>query len=334
MRLSVLLAVTASTLLLASVANAQGSPFGNGTNSSSSSSSSSSNDDDVEDPDAPSAPPPKKRWGIGSSFETNRTLLQEDVGGRIKAFNTLSLYARYMITNADQVQATGGFIQRFIADETETGIRADDIGTSWSHRFQLPEKFTLAPSIGNSIPISYNSKLMGLIALPRASVFLSRSFFDDNLTLSLSGGAAYYIVKYRQPVGREGSNPRAQTNVRFSMNYSMPFHQALQVGGSVGTAYSWDYGTGRSEADPNLAQQFENREVQPSSDPYFDHPPAQQSYSGEVYISYNLPSLVGIQSNLQVALGQGDGTLRDGATHLYWLSRRGGQVSAALTVSY
>jgi hypothetical protein len=333
MRLTVVLAATAAALLLASAAHAQGSPFGNGTNSKSTTAS-SDDDDDTEDPDAPSAPPPKKRWNVGSSFETNRTLLQEDVGGRIKAFNTLSMYASYMITNADRVQVSGGFIQRFIADETETGIRADDIGTSWSHRFQLPAKFMLAPSVGNSIPISYNSKLMGLIALPRASLFLSRSFLDDNLTLSLSSTAAYYIVKYRQPQGREGANPRASTNVRFLVNYSMPFHQALQVGGSVGSGWSWDYDTGRSEADPNLAQQFENREVQPSTDPYFDRPPAQQNYSGEVYISYNLPSLVGLQSNMQVSLGQGDGTLREGATHLYWLSRRGGQVSASLTVSY
>ena len=60
----------------------------------------------------------------------------------------------------------------------------------------------------------------------------------------------------------------------------------------------------------------------------------QQGYGGEVYVSYNLPQLEGVQSNLQVALSQNDGVLRDGATHLYWLSRRGGQLSAALTISY
>jgi len=330
MRFSLALAVTATALLLASAVHAQGTPFGNGTNST----QKSGGDDDEEDPDTTTSYAARKHWSVGSSFETNRTLLQEDVGGRIKSFNTLSLYASYNLTRADQVRVTGGFIQRFIADETETGIRTDDIGTSWSHRFSLPAKIMLAPTIGNSIPISFNSKLMGLIALPRASVFVSRSFLDDNLSLSLSSTTAYYIVKFRQAAGRESANPKVSTNVRFLVNYSMPFHQALQIGGSIGTGWSWDYSNGRTEADANLAAQFENREVQPSEDPYFRRPPAQQNYSGEVYVSYNLPSLVGVQSNLQVSLSQGDGTLREGATHLYWLSRRGGQVSAALTVSY
>jgi hypothetical protein len=330
MRFSILFPVLTTALLLTSAAVAQGTPFGNGTNSKQ---SSSTDDDEEADPDKAQSYAARKKWGVGTSFETNRTIQQEEVGVRTKAFNTLSLFASYSITPKDQVRLTGGFIQRFIADQTETGIRADDIGVSYSHRFALPWQLMLAPSIGNSIPISFNSRLMGLIALPRAGVFLGRGFLDNNLNVSLRGGANYYIVEYRQAVGQIDANPRASTNVGFSVNYTMPFHQALTVGAGASTSWSWSYDVDHAN-DPTLQEQFKNTPVEPSADPYFSKPPAQQNYGGEVYISYNLPSLEGVQSNLQVALGQGDGVLREGATHLYWLSRRGGQLSAALTISY
>lgn len=320
------LAIFALALLVTRTAAAQGTPFGNGTNASTS-------DDGTADPDEAQKYYRRKSWSIGSSFETNRTILQQDVGVRIKAFNTLSLYGAYNITGADQVRVTGGFIQRFIADETETGIRTDDIGLSFAHRFQLPARIMLAPSVANSFPISFNSRLMGLIALPRAGLFLSRSFLDDNLTVSLRGGAAYYVVEYRQAAGQIDANPRFSTNVGFNINFSMPFHPALQLGVSGSTSWQKSYDVDHAN-DPVLAEQFKNRPVEPSGDARFARQPWQQAYGGEIYVSYNLPMLEGIQSNLQIALSQSDGVLRDGATHLYWLSRRGGQMAAALTVSY
>jgi hypothetical protein len=328
MRFSIILPIVASALLFSFAASAQGTPFGNGTNSRGNSSA-----DDEEDPDKPQPYYQRKPWSIGSSVETNRTILQEDVGGRIKAFNTLSLYAAFNITKKDQVRATGGFIQRFVADQTETGIRTDDIGLGYNHRFALPLDMMLVPSISNSFPTSFNSQLMGLIALPRAGLFVMRSFLDNNLTVSVRGGGSYYIVKYRQAEGQIDANPRAQTNVGLNFNYSMPFHQALQVGASVSTSWSWSYDVDHAN-DATLREQFKNTPVEPSADQYVSTPPAQQGYGGDIYISYNLPSLEGINTNLQVSLSQGDGTLREGATHLYWLSRRGGQASASLTVSY
>src|SRR4029453_11715417 len=115
------------------------------------------------------------------------------------------------------------------------------------------------PNVGNSFPTSFNSRLMGLIALPRAGLLLSRNFPDDNPNVSLRGGGAYYIVEYRQAVGQADANPRASTNVGLSVNYSMPFHSPLQVGGSVSTSLSWSYDVDHAN-DPNLAAQFKNRE--------------------------------------------------------------------------
>jgi hypothetical protein len=331
-RLSLVLPLVALSTLLSSAAFAQGTPFGNGTNSTKTSS-----DDDETDPLEPDKPKPyyeRKDWSLGSSFETNRTLLSEDVGGRIKAFNTLSLYAAYNLTKKDQVRATGGFIQRFIADQSETGFRTDDVGASYARKIPLPGEIMLAPSVGAAFPTSFQSQLMSLIVLPRAGVYLGRAFLDGTLMVSLRGGAAYYVVKYKEAKGQADANPQATTFGGLNINYAIPFHQALQIGVSGSTSYTWQYDVDHAN-DPTLREQFRNTPVEPSADPYYARSaPAQQGYGGEVYVSYSLPQLQGLNSQFQVSLSQNDGVLRDGATHLYWLSRRGGQLSASLTVSY
>jgi hypothetical protein len=334
MRLSHILSsvAAAATLLVTGVAAAQeerSAKSGGGT-------SEAAVDADVE----PGSYADRKKWWVGSTFETNRTLLQQDVGGRIKAFNTLALKAGYDFTKADRVSVTGGFIQRFIAYQTETGIRADDLDVSYSHTFSLPWKLRLIPKVGDAIPISYYSQLMGLIALPRASLRVGRTFLDDTLNVSFVGGGGYYVVRYKEPIGvsadiaNGGVNPRASTNIGFDIGYRMPFHRNLQVACAASTSWSWSYNPDHSN-DPTLAEQFKNTPVTPSADPnYPANPPGQQRYAGSVEISYDLPSIVGIQSTFGLALSQGDGVLRDGATHLYWLSRRGGQMAAALVANY
>lgn len=329
MRSSIIVAILASALLVPAVARAQSTPFGNG-----SSARQISNDEAEEDPDKPIPYYQRKAWSVGASFETDRTLLQEDVGGRIKAFNTLSLYAAYNITKRAQVRATGGFIQRFIADQQETGIRTDDIGLRASYRFSLPWGMMLVPNVGNQFPTSFNSQQMSLIALPRAGLFLMKGLLDQNLTVSLTGGGGYYIVKYKEMEGREAVNPRSSVNVGLNVNFSMPFHPNLQIGGSVSTSWQWLYDPDHAN-DPVLQEQFKNRMVEPTADQYQGNgSAAQQGYGGEAYISYSLPSLEGVNSSFQISVSQGDSVLREGATHLYWLSRRGGQASASLTVSY
>jgi hypothetical protein len=279
---------------------------------------------------------------VGAAFETDRTLLQEDVGGTIKAFNTLSLNAGYSFTKADRVWATGGFIQRFISDYQETGMRADDVGIFYAHTFSLPAKLRLTATAGDALPTSYYSQLMGLIALPRASLRLGRSFLDDTLKVTVGGGGAYYIVKYKEALGQtstdyiaDGPNPQASTNVGFDVSYRMPFHRQLGISAGASTSWSWTYNPDHPANDPTLAAQFANAPVAPSADQYYaQYPPAQQRYAGSVEVSYDLPSIVGIGSTFSIALRQGDGVLRDGATHLYWLSRRGGQLAAGLSANY
>lgn len=328
MRLSIILPIVASLLTASLAASAQNTPFGNGSNAK----STDSGDDEQEDPDKPIPYYQRKAWFIGASFETNHLIVQQDVG-KGKSYNTLNLNAAYNVTKRDQVRVSGGFAQYFYADETETGIRNSDIRLGYNHRFSLPWEMTLAPSVSNAFPTSFAARNMSLIALPSAGIFLMRNFLDSNLSVSVNGGGSYYIVKYRQAVGQIDANTQFSTYAGLSLNYSLPFLQALQVTAQVGTSWTRSYDVDHAN-DATIQEQFKNQMIEPSADQYAATQSWQQQYSGEIDLSYNLPSLVGVNSTLQVSVSQGDGVLRDGATHLYWLSRRGGLLAASLTVSY
>lgn len=323
--LSLVSAAVATTLLIPSVAAAQTAPPGMA--------QTPDVDDDDQEPDTDEdGMSPNKRWNVGTSFTTNRSIYREDVGGANRASNSLGVSAGFAITPKDTIRANWGVIQRFIADAEETGFRVDDPNLNYSHRFLLPARIMLGTSLGNSFPVSYHSRLRSSIATPRAGLSLGRSFLDNTLSFSTNGNANYHIVKYNAGI-QGGQNTQFSTSVGFSVSYTMPFHRALQISGNVSTSWSWDYEVDHLN-DPNLAQQFEGQNIQPSADPYFARPAGQQGYGGGVQVSYSLPSLKGINSSIQLGVSQGDGVMRDGATTLYWLSRRGSQMNASLSLSY
>lgn len=280
----------------------------------------------------------RKVWQVGGIFETHRLVMQDDLGGaaRNKALNYLYLYAGWDPTERDKIQLRGGIYQRFLADQGETGIRADDLVLAYTRNIPLPWKLDMRVTGSLLAPISFEAQTqMSLITVPRLTVTLERSFGD--LTVGLRGSAAYYIVKYRQESGG-GANPRASALIGASAEYSMPFHKPLSVGLNIQTGYYWLYDR-KSMDNPTLAQ-FGSAPVRPSEDPFITTPPLNQSYGGEVFVKYVLPELVGAKSDLTLALAQGDSTLgypstiHDGRSHVYWMFRRSAQVYLALGVRY
>lgn len=278
----------------------------------------------------------KRWWLVGASFETHRLIRQDDLGGaaRSKALNYLNIYAGVRPTPTDQIRISGGFYQRFLADGGETGIRADDLDVSYNHMFALPWNLMLRPAIGNTIPVSFESRLMGLYAAPNASLLLMRNFLDGNLNVLIRGAGAAYITEYKQASGAGSANPIASSSIGIGLNYSIPFHQNLQIGASAQTGWQWLHEVEHGN-DPSLDAQFKNAPVQPTKDPQFVSQPVAQSYGGEVYVGYQLPSLFDTQSNIQLALSQGNNAvIHDGVRNVYWMFRRSAQVYLALQVQY
>ncbi len=276
-----------------------------------------------------------KPWNVGTIFETHRLLRQDDLGGaaRNKAYNYLYLYASWMPTPKDQIQVRGGFYQRFLADETETGIRTDDMQLAYTRTVPLPWELMLRPSVAHLFPISFESRMMGMISSPRASVSLMRNFLDNNLNVNLRVGGAGYIQKYKSAPGGS-ANPYASTNIGVGVNYSMPFHNSLQVGANAYTSYYFNHEVEGGLQD-NVSGQFKNAPIGVSKDTQFADQPMQQTYGGEVYVGYQLPNLMDAQSNVQLSLAQGEpNVIHDGARHVYWMFRRSAQVYLALQVQY
>jgi hypothetical protein len=276
-----------------------------------------------------------KPWMIGSVFETHRLLRQDDLGGaaKNKALNYLQLYAGWNPTPKDQIQLRGGFYQRFLADSSETGVRPDDLVLSYTRTVPLPWEMTLRPSVSNVFPISFDSRLMGLYAVPRANASLMKNFLGGDLNVNLRVGGAAYIGEYTSAQGGS-ANPIASTTAGIGINYSMPFHRNLQVGMNLQTTVYWNHEVEHGN-NAMLNGQFGSAPVQPTQDPQFASQPTQQTYGGEIYVAYQLPSLFDLQSNIQLSLAQGEpNVIHDGRTQVYWMFRRSAQAYLALQVQY
>jgi hypothetical protein len=288
---------------------------------------------------AETKPQDVKPWEIGASFETHRLLYQDDLEGAAvnKVFNVYFLSARYDLTDDDRITAGWGVTQAFLADDGESGFRGTDITVAYTHTFHLPERVLFSVTPATTIPISYYSQLASTITAPSLTASLSRRFGDLTLAFRVNGGA--FIDKYAQagscnaPDCAGGSeNPKWHLGGSLTAEYSIPFHRPLSIGAALSDSYVWFYdGTGQPVSSANMGA------VQDSQ---FASQPMLQSYGGEIFARYILPTLGGFKSDIAVALAQGDpslgypSVLHDGIVHPYLLYRGTEEVYAAFSVRY
>jgi hypothetical protein len=353
MRLSIL-GFSAAALLVAGAASAEGGKGdlgGKGGNGPSSGTTTPTTDTgqtvDVTEtsqrranPDvADTKPEQTKPWEVGATFETHRLLYQDDLESSAvnKVFNVYFFSARYDLTDNDRITAGWGVTQAFLADDGESGFRGTDITLAYTHTFRLPERVLLSVSPSTTIPISYYSQLASTITAPSLTAALSRRFGDLTLSFRVTGGA--FIDKYAQSGscnapdcagGQE--NPKWHLGGSLSAEYSIPFHRPLSIGAALSDSYVWFYGgTGQPVSSAGMGA------VQDSQ---FPNQPMLQSYGGEIFARYMLPTLAGFKTDISVALAQGDpslgypSVLHDGIVHPYLLFRQTEEIYAAFSVRY
>ena len=288
------------------------------------------------DPDADlpgRAKPRTKPWEVEGIWETHRLVRSNDLGGYAvnKTVNVAFVYARYDFTKYDRIWLRGGAYDRFIADETESGFRLDDVVGAYSRLIPLPEKLNLRLTAQASAPTSFIRQKEGLITEGRLTAGLDRKFGRFFLNLRTFGGA--HLMRYSTAQGGN-ANPLASWATTLGAEYQIPYIEALYLGAMVGNEYVWYYNT--ADAGTVTSQQY--GAVQ---DPNFPHQPVQQSYGAEIYLRYVAPELVGIRSDLSIAYAQGDpslgytSALHDGVRHFYpvfW--RQTSEVYVALTATY
>jgi hypothetical protein len=284
--------------------------------------------DSAEEGQNADAPRETKKWQIYGVFETHRLVRQSDLGGDApnKTFNFMYLYPSYDITPKDRVSIRAGFYQRFLADQGETGLRLDDTVFAYTRFVPLPEEIMLRLGGWVTAPTSFDSKLAGIITVPRLSLRLDK-FFGRVGVKAITYGE-YYVAKYRTAAG--GSpNPQTHYAALLEAEYRIPYIEKLFMGASIATGYTWYYGVDSPNAGPTVG------------DTQFTRQPVQQSYGGEIFARYEFPKWEGLMTDLTLAYAQGDPTLgytsalHDGARHLYYgFNRHVSEVYAALSARY
>jgi hypothetical protein len=285
-----------------------------------------------------------KPWEVEAALEGHRLFRQNDLGGAASDKNLLfySFIGRYQITKYDQVQGYFGFYERFLADPSETGLRADDMFFSYWRLIPLPEEIELRLNARFTVPTSFLSQKASLITSPSIGARVTRVFFND-LVVNLRLRGTYDIMKYATAEGG-APNTKLHFSVTVDGEYQMPFYRPLSVGAEIYTAYRSYYLV--PNAGPGLGS---NMATFPgaSADPQFGtSQTVQQSYGSDFFVRYTFPEWNGIRSDLQVAIANGDPTLgydsrlHDGAGHAYGIVpltggfRRTAEAFAVLSAVY
>lgn len=277
----------------------------------------------------------KKPWEIYAVWETHRMIRQNDLNGDApnKFFNFFYVYPHYDFTDKDRVSFRAGFYQRFLADQGETGLRFDDFVLAYTRFVPLPEKFLLRVTPWVTFPTSFDSKLAGIVTVPRLAVRLDKEI--DRFTTRLIAYDEYYVAKYRTADGGGNPNPQWHAASLLEAEYRIPVIESLFVGASVALGWTWYYGVDSSN---NAAAQTGTG---PSADPQFSKQPTQQSYGAEIFTRYEFPAYRGLLVDATLSYAQGDPTLgytsvlHDGARHMYFgFNRHVSEVYFALSARY
>lgn len=275
---------------------------------------------------------PKKAWEVGATWEAHGLLRQNDLQGNAadKFFNYFYVFGRVEFLKYNRVTLRAGLYQRFLADPQESGARLDDVVLSYTRTIPLPEQFKLMVSGSVFAPTSFVSQKEGVITAPRLTLQLDKGF-GRHVLLTLRPFGEAYIQQYTSMQGGSTPNPIARVGGSFEASVSMPFHPPLSLGAAFYTGYTWYYDANAKlpAGAPGLSQ-----------DATYAHQPTQQSYGGEIYVRYALPSIAGVKPDMMVALANGDPSLgytsrlHDGVSHLYLFYRLTTEVYGAIAARY
>src|SRR5205809_790138 len=82
-------------------------------------------------------------------------------------------YARADITSKNRLSLRLGFYERFLADQSESGLRLGDLSLTYTRFVPLPKEFALRLSAALTAPTSFYSQKQTLITAPTVSAALS-----------------------------------------------------------------------------------------------------------------------------------------------------------------
>ncbi len=277
-------------------------------------------------------PVTSKPWEVSAGWEGHRLIRQSDLEGAApdKYLNYYQAQFSWDFSQYDRLALAGGVYQRFLADPGETGLRADDVSLTYRRLVPLPNDFTFIPSASLIAPTSFISFREGLITAPKVGLRLDKKL-GQYVTVSARANGIYYIQRYN--TSRDGTfpNPLARIGGQIGGEVEMPFHKPLSFGITGSTYYMWYY-----NATSTMPNEQGAGQAGVTPDTTYTQQPISQSYGGEVYARYVLPTFVnGLETDASIAYARDPGsTLHDGVTHLYLFYRLQSEVYASLSARF
>jgi hypothetical protein len=282
--------------------------------------------DTSDRPDIPSSK--DKSWEVGAGLEYHHLIASGDLNGDVnRNVDYWSLFGRWDVTPDDRLTLTFGVYQRFLADAGESGARLDDLLLQYTHRFVLPQQFSLRLYASITAPTSYGSQLAGLYTVPSLGVEGDKKFgkyFSLNarvrgsvdIVKSAEGGAAFNGggnsgFGLGDNGGGADPNPKGSLSLRLLADLAMPFHTPLSISALVYTSYAWFYNVGGGAIPGGDGGQSafgmsnaNNPSVMSTGQP------TNQFYGWEIGARYDFPAFAGIKTDLSFAFAPlGDPTL-------------------------
>lgn len=278
----------------------------------------------------PERDPTVKPWELGTSFEHHQLIRQNDLGGagENKLLNVFEGRFEYDVTPNDAIRVRAFLLDRFIADSGETGWRFDDAILSYTHYFQLPWQMVLKPGAWVTAPFSWTSQLHGYITDLRAYASLAK-FFGKYFDVEPRIRGDWFVVRYNTSTGG-APNEKADFGMGINAELHMPFHPRLSAGVDLATSYSWYYDVANASPIPGNPTPYNGNTA----------PPIQQTYGGEVYLRYLLPTLYGFHADISLAYADGDPSigytslLHDGVQHPSFGYRQVAEVYGVINARY
>jgi len=278
----------------------------------------------------PERDPTVKPWEVTAAFEHHQLIRQNDLGGagENKLLNVFEGRFEYDPTAHDAIRLRAFLLDRFIADSGETGWRFDDAILSYTHYFDLPYQMTLKPGAWLTAPFAWTSQLHGYITDARVYVSLAK-YFGKYFSVEPRLRGDWFVVRYNTAKG--GSpNEKADFGLGLNAEFRMPFHPKLSAGIDLATSYAWYYDVADANPIPGNPTPFNGNSA----------PPVQQTYGGEFYLRYLLPTLYGFHADVSLAYAQGDPSLgytsllHDGVQHPSFGYRQVAEVYGVISARY
>jgi hypothetical protein len=289
-----------------------------------------------------------KPWEIDIYGEYHRLWYQNDLGGDAQNKNVLyyEATASWLPSANDKFTVRAGFYERFINDQGQSPFQFDDMVVSYIRYVPLPKDFTLRISPRVDLGTGYDSRVhSGFRFGPRLGVGLEKVI--EGLTIYGFGYGQYYNYEKKESGGPSDTsaaggtpNPYGRLAATLEISYNFPFYKPVTLGVSGYVSATWFYEPESSTPMGASATGGAYTNTPTTTDSLTPSQPISNSAGGEIYARYDFPKASGLETNLTVAIADGDATvgyqnlLHDGVSHFSLGYRHSLQSYAVLQFKY